>query len=60
MEVISMEKLYEERASMKQVALSVCGTEGHEIHRFEDGTKETFCLKCGMTLEEIRGELNAR
>lgn len=42
---------------MSVVAKKVCEAQGHEIS-VTFATKG-FCTKCGMTLQEIRGEKNA-
>lgn len=42
-------------SSMNKVCVNVCEKEGHEISIISYG-----CLKCGMSLDEIRGNLASK
>jgi len=43
-------------SSMYKVANNQCENAGHNIQMFGAVTRQFMCIKCGMTLEEIRGE----
>jgi protein-arginine kinase activator protein McsA len=45
----------ETQSSMKKVAEQLCEKHGHSLARIEPAT-DVLCSKCGMTLDEIRGE----
>jgi protein-arginine kinase activator protein McsA len=50
----------ETKSSMKKVAEEICEKHGHSLAHI-DPAKDVLCSKCGMTLQEIRGEaLKAR
>ena len=59
-----------ERARSATIAINVCGSSGHKLSTYQNGSRMTpngpemlvinFCSNCGLSLSEVRGEIDQR